>query len=175
MLNLSYKSYSYKPETNLELLMKLIYIIIILVIAATQLHSEEREYDFTLPCDTLTTQLDMNQCTSIKYNMIDSIVTKRYECLMSNLELKMNAAIVDKDDYQTNYFKKIIESLVISQYNWRQLSKSNMEIYHDIFKGGTVRPMMVSISAIQDGIQRLRRLDSLLENFGDTKEKRICE
>lgn len=155
--------------------MKLMYLIIIFVIATSFLHSEERGYDFTLPCDTLTTQLEMNQCTSVKYKIIDSIVTRRYECLMSNLEKKKNNAIVDKDDYQTDYFKKIIDALVISQYNWKQLSISNMEIYHGIFKGGTVRPMMVSISAIQDGIHRLRRLDSLLENFGDTKEKRICE
>lgn len=151
------------------------YLIIIFVIATSLVQSEERVYDFSLPCDTLTTQLDMNQCTSRKYKMIDSIVTRRYECLMSNLESKKKAAIIDKDDFQTDYFKKIIVSIVISQYNWKQLSNSNMEVYHGIFKGGSIRPMMVSISAIQDGIQRLRRLDSLLENFGDTKEKRICE
>lgn len=155
--------------------MNSIYISIILILACSSLYSAERNYDFTLPCDTLTTQLDMNQCTSIKYNMIDSIVTKRYECLISNLEVKKNKAIVDKDEYMTDFFVKTIDALVISQHNWEQLIRSNMEVYHSIFKGGTIRPMMVNLSAIQDGIHRLKRLDGILENIGDTKEKRICE
>ena len=155
--------------------MKTLSIIIFLIICTLVLHSEEHKYNFSLPCDSLSTQAAMNNCSYEKYKLIDSVVSSKFDCIVSYLESQKNKSIAKKDKYMIDYFDKVINSLIISHHKWKELSNANMEIAHNYYKGGSIRPLMVNVSAIKDALNRLSKLDSIIVMLVGDENQDFCK
>lgn len=139
------------------------------------MQSEENKYNFSLPCDSLTTQNDMNDCSYQKYKLIDSVVSRKFDCIVGYLESQKNKSIADKDKYMIDYYNKVINSFIISQHKWKELTDANMEIAHNYYKGGSIRPLMVNISGMQDALNRLSKLDKMIETLVSDNNQDFCK
>lgn len=155
--------------------MKTLIILIALVISTLQMQSEEYKYNFALPCDSLTTQNDKNDCSYQRYKLIDSVVSTKFDCIVSYLGSQKNKSITEKNKYMVEYFDKVINSVVLSQHKWKELTNANMEIAHNYYKSGTIRPMMVNVSAIQDALNRLSKLDKMIDMLVGDDNKSFCK
>jgi hypothetical protein len=80
----------------------------------------------------------------------------------------------EKDTLQANYYKSLIEAIEVSQKHYLALAKANRLFYNNVYEGGSIRSMMVNLSSISDGIERLKKLDDFMVQFaGD--DTSVCK
>jgi uncharacterized protein YecT (DUF1311 family) len=149
-------------------------VVLISILVCVFINCNAQNYVFELPCDTLTTQSEMNRCTGLKSKMVDSLVDLKYNCLLQILQKDFKQSMLKKDTLQANYYKGLIVAVEASQKNYLALSKANRFFYNNLYEGGSVRSMMVNLSAIDDGIERLKKLDGFFQDYiGD--DRKVCK
>ncbi|HSY60946.1 MAG TPA: lysozyme inhibitor LprI family protein [Cytophaga sp.] len=148
--------------------------LIAVLVCVLNINGNAQNYVFELPCDTLTTQSEMNRCTALKSKMVDSVVDLKYNCLLQVLQNDFKKSMLEKDTLQADYYKGLIVAVEVSQKNYLALSKANRFFYNNLYEGGSVRSMMVNLSSIADGIDRLKKLDGFFQDFiGD--DRKVCK
>jgi len=141
------------------------YFIVFVLVCVLQIHLKSQNYDFELPCDTLTTQLEMNRCTGLKSKIIDSLVNTKYNCFKKILENDFKQSMSENDTLQANYYEKLIDALDGSQKSYLALAKANRLFYNNVYDGGSMRGMVVNLSSVADGLDRLKKLDDFIVQF----------
>lgn len=153
--------------------MKKAFIVIFLCITFNCLGIAQRnDYNFDLPCDTLTTQTEMNFCTYKKFQIIDSLINQKYNCILFYLDSSLS--VYANDQEMKIYYSDIINSVKLSQSKWTDMFMANASIYGNFYKGGSMSSMVANLSAITDGQDRLRKLDEILELMGQDIEIINC-
>jgi uncharacterized protein YecT (DUF1311 family) len=154
---------------------KLLFLFIITFTFSFTGFAQESIDSFILPCDTLTTQVDLTMCSGKKCEILDSIVTTKVNCLVDYLESQKAKAIKDNDTSSTTYYSDIINAIDLSQSKWKELLNANMSIYSSIYAGGSIELFEMHNSAINDLFDRIKKLDDIIETISQGRDDRICK
>ena len=120
-----------------------------------------------LGCDSLTSQTEMNICSYSKTIIADSIMNDLY-----NKNLEYYTLIIDeesefhKEDSDSSmfiHFNTILTRLKKSQTEFINYRESVTDIENAIWNGGTIRPLMVNSTHLGLTIERIKRLEMMLE------------
>jgi hypothetical protein len=129
---------------------------------------KDKYYVYEKGCDT-GGQQDVNRCLSIASTRLSELVNFKYNCIISYLENKIREYSISKKDSEiAGPYKREKESLVLSEVTWNTLVKQNLLYYKGA--GGTMTPMLESLSLIDDCKDRLRTLDEIEGDLGQGED-----
>ncbi len=147
--------------------MKKLLLIISLLLQSIILISQDSitidKYNFDKDCYD-GAQQEINYCLSNVSKKLSEIVQKKFECLVSYFDLKINEYSFSKDTSLVADYIKEKQFLTSSQLAWEKLAEENASFWE--IGGGTITPMYVAISLIKDKKDRLIWLDSIIEEEG---------
>lgn len=123
-------------------------------------------------CDTIdASQLDMNLCSAQSYKIADSIVSVQYNILLNYLDslYKVESTnVLPTDTLELDYLKRINKqklSLMAAQKQFIEYRKNFIDIISNEFYGGSIRPLMVNIYALDVTVNHLKTLTKLIDEI----------
>jgi uncharacterized protein YecT (DUF1311 family) len=125
-------------------------------------------------CDSLTTQTEMNICSGEKLHIADSILNLYYNRLITYVDSlytnELNDSNGKQDNYEKDYLKQLKgqkEAIIKSQIDFQKFLNSTTDIIGYQYKGGSMRPMMVNIYALDLTVNQIKILMNLMEEIID--------
>ena len=121
-----------------------------------------------LPCDTLTSQTQMNICSGKKVKIADSVMHSLYTSILGSFESKCNDKALREDDSKKAYLSQLEKKLIIfkqSQINFENYLASNSNFVSESWRGGTIRPFMVNTYELRIIVERIKILREIQEEF----------
>lgn len=153
--------------------MKFSILIIILNLSNTvfcQVNFDKAPWDNG--CDTIDgTQFEMNLCSLERYNIADSILTLQYNLLVNYLDSSYNAEIISTspaDKRELVYITRLKEqksSLIEVEKKFIEYRDNFTNIVSNEYYGGSIRPLMINIYALEITVNHLRTLIKLSEEL----------
>jgi len=149
-----------------------------LIILGLSLHSFA-QIDFKNPpwetgCDSLTTQMEMNICTSEKLHIADSILNLYYTRLITYVDSlytdELKSSNGKQDNYKKDDLKKLKsqkEAIIKSQLNFRTFVNNTTDIIGYQYQGGSMQPMMINDYALDLTVSQIKILMNLMEEIID--------
>jgi uncharacterized protein YecT (DUF1311 family) len=149
-------------------------IILSFILITYSLHlsaqKDSKESLWDLPCDSLTTQTEMNICSGEKVAKVDSIMISIYNNLLKHLTKSLDTEsklTIDKNDKIQNDYMMILRSqikdLKASQDKFEDYKNTTLKIVSAQYDGGTMRLLAVNNYALGLIIDRIK----LLKNLSD--------
>lgn len=145
-----------------------------LIIFSLQLSAQNETNDarWVLPCDSLTSQSEMNRCSAEKVAKADSTLISVYTTLLNylneNLENQKKVTTNKKDKAQKDYIKNLrskIDDFKESQDQFDAYKKSTLNIIRRHYDGGSIKPLAVNLYALQITIDRIKLLEVMSEEM----------
>jgi uncharacterized protein YecT (DUF1311 family) len=129
---------------------------------------------WSIGCDTMDTQLEMNVCSDESFTIADSLLTQEYRKLILHLDRIYNAekkkSLSSNDKILLDHLlelKKLKESVVTSQKDFIKLRDSMTDIINYQYSGGSMRPLAVNSFALELTINQLKLLTSIRAEMMD--------
>ena len=111
------------------------------------------------------TQLEMNLCSSKEFHYYDSLLNTTYQSLIRKIDLEIKEALDFDDDSEMNLLKDSKQVIINSQRHWIKQRDYNEKIWAEIYKGGSMMPLVVNVQATRDTRQRIDFLKQLLDHY----------
>jgi uncharacterized protein YecT (DUF1311 family) len=123
---------------------------------------------WSIGCDSMDTQLEMNVCSYESFKIADSLLTMEYRKLILYLDKIYNAEktknLSNKDKTELDYLQQLKsqkESVVKSKNDFEKLRDSMTEIIDYQYTGGSIRPLVVNSYALELTVNQLKVLISI--------------
>lgn len=126
-------------------------------------------FQYERGCDTGGQQWT-NICLIEAEKKLSGLIDKKYNCIISYLDSRI--ALKSNNKEALEELKQEKESVVESQKTWGKLSKENQSYYKN--GGGTMTPMLLAESLINDDKDRLRKLDDIIEDLAQGRNGLRC-
>ena len=135
-------------------------ILILMIFSICNSQKKTSKYEIDKKCYSLTQQQPLNGCLTEKAIILKKKVEDKYNCILNYLQKKIENCNKEKCE-EFEYYKKHKDNLISSQKTWRTLKKQNAEFWDG--GGGSITPMYIAESVIQDCKDRLNWLDNVIE------------
>ena len=110
------------------------------------------------------TQLEMNICSYNEFMYYDSIVNLKYKNLLNLINTRLKEEKEYQELFEYNQTLLLKETLISSQKVWNDLKNENTEIIKILYEGGSMKPMVINIQAINDIKNRIEFIEKLINN-----------
>ena len=117
--------------------------LLLLILCATILSQNQEKKD---PCADAQSQAEMNMCWGKEYKAADAKMNKTYQDFMSKL-----------DESEKMQLKN-------AQLAWLKYRDANCDFVADLYKGGTMRPMIAAICLADVTNARVNELKSQIKD-----------
>ncbi len=125
-------------------------------------------------CDSLMTQMEMNICSGEKFQIADSILNYYYKKLIKYIDRQYKNELKEFKDTTDNDQKEYLiqlkaqkKAIIKSENDFLNFRNSTISIIDFQYKGGSMRPMMVNMYALDLTVNQIKILIKLKDEIID--------
>jgi uncharacterized protein YecT (DUF1311 family) len=152
--------------------MNKIFIILLLFPLFSIGQETQIKQPWEIGCDKMMTQTKMNICSYQSYKIADSILTIKYNSLISYLDNRYKEAEINveshTDTIQLDYLNLLrnqIQSVKASQKDFYKFLESTTDIIHFQFEGGSMRPLVVNKYSLDLTVKQIEIMNNLSDDI----------
>jgi uncharacterized protein YecT (DUF1311 family) len=112
------------------------------------------------PCESPTTQMEMNQCSGEEYRTADADLNAVYKNLLRKLQQSADEAHQQKDEEQQKDAETAIQKLRAAQRQWIQYRDLHCDAVKQRYEGGSMSPLIWSTCLTETTNHRIAELKS---------------